>query len=1068
MSESQDYISQVQSSNIENDIDNEEKNDLVSDLQEANDILSYFKREYSQSDPERYQELLTEHEELRITTIEAVKSENLITTNELDSIKKEFEDVENLEGYWSWLNRQRLEAASSLANSAYDFFNEWSLNYYDTENQIDSSNMNEYKKNKVNTILKDSYNILSLSVWQKNFNDVKSVYLTLDDTITESLNEENTLNLETIHKIQDIYSVILWYKVDVSINKLEILNKQKTPNLLIEKNEIQLRKINISESSNYTIDQAKQLLSILNRDFSEYEKSTITFGGNDSINELNWHDKEDIKEFQKRLIEKIIWNNKGSLDSYMWFNKEKWYFLWNVEIAIKEIKEIWLKTIDDDEKVMFIKHLYKKNSNDRYLLKENLINIFWEKETEDLIIIAEDKNIIEKDWNFISNKINSFNESLDINILRNISRILPEELCKILDETTDNEINKYKILFKISQYIYSLSDSPWVEKLWLRWNFFEEAHNKSTENILKKVLIEGKQVVSYDPVIWYDIKKSTIFEKDVRNIWAENMDKLEIASYLWNLDPSATPEQLVNTLGQDNLLYIMLLFKSWNISEWFATVKKVFWSNFNENNIESFAWEYLSSKFFQWVDWWELLNNNINKLSPLQGNTLVNIVKNNSNICIKCEWGNFENKITNEILSISKQREIDNIYEQKQQEFNEKIVTEFLEKSWLEKLPLELQEELTLLGSEIFNESKEVLQKEWCAFELIAFVNNHENIWKIEILLEKYWLNIQDFHKLTQKLTSTVASAEASVNIKKLEFNQNDLVKAEKIAKENPWNIELQENLAQIKTETILLQKKVSELKRVEKIIQIATIDDTTEIVNMVNNWNSREDIFNYLVENSENSEAYKVIILEYKSEIKSIDEGLQEKKLDNLNNLDKQEPDSPIYQNFIIDNNWEWSFINSSTTWEKIKITSDEADLVENNPEGLKNLVDMKEKLDELNLWFMWTFRQELISLSWEILWTNWINSIDRNFINKTELNKLLNLVLNIAWFKWTPGSISWTYSKIIAINWVWAISNKKDTIKWLSNIWMKLASDDVWFINNDKSLNVNWKANVLKNYKK
>lgn len=99
MSESQDYISQVQSSNIENDIDNEEKNDLVSDLQEANDILSYFKREYSQSDPERYQELLTEHEELRITTIEAVKSENLITTNELDSIKKEFEDVENLEGY---------------------------------------------------------------------------------------------------------------------------------------------------------------------------------------------------------------------------------------------------------------------------------------------------------------------------------------------------------------------------------------------------------------------------------------------------------------------------------------------------------------------------------------------------------------------------------------------------------------------------------------------------------------------------------------------------------------------------------------------------------------------------------------------------------------------------------------------------------------------------------------------------------------------------------------------------------------------------------------------------------
>jgi hypothetical protein len=99
MFESQDYISQVQSSNIENDIDNEEKNDLVSDLQVAADILAYFKKEYSESDPDRYKIILQEYEELKSVTIKAVRSENIITLNELDKIKKEFEDIKEIESY---------------------------------------------------------------------------------------------------------------------------------------------------------------------------------------------------------------------------------------------------------------------------------------------------------------------------------------------------------------------------------------------------------------------------------------------------------------------------------------------------------------------------------------------------------------------------------------------------------------------------------------------------------------------------------------------------------------------------------------------------------------------------------------------------------------------------------------------------------------------------------------------------------------------------------------------------------------------------------------------------------
>ena len=46
MSELNEFIPLVQSSEVKNDSDNEIKNDLVSDLQEANDILAYFKKEY--------------------------------------------------------------------------------------------------------------------------------------------------------------------------------------------------------------------------------------------------------------------------------------------------------------------------------------------------------------------------------------------------------------------------------------------------------------------------------------------------------------------------------------------------------------------------------------------------------------------------------------------------------------------------------------------------------------------------------------------------------------------------------------------------------------------------------------------------------------------------------------------------------------------------------------------------------------------------------------------------------------------------------------------------------------
>lgn len=138
--------------------------------------------------------------------------------------------------------------------------------------------------------------------------------------------------------------------------------------------------------------------------------------------------------------------------------------------------------------------------------------------------------------------------------------------------------------------------------------------------------------------------------------------------------------------------------------------------------------------------------------------------------------------------------------------------------------------------------------------------------------------------------------------------------------------------------------------------------------------------------------------------------------------------------------------YIMETNSWEEINISVEEKKITQWNPEATENLINFYEYCKDLNINFAWEFRSELIQSMNQIKWTSWIDINDTNFIDKTELNKLLNFILEIIWEKWDINSISWTLWIIRSINWSGILNNKKDTITWLSNIWKKF--EHLWYI--------------------
>lgn len=282
------------------------------------------------------------------------------------------------------------------------------------------------------------------------------------------------------------------------------------------------------------------------------------------------------------------------------------------------------------------------------------------------------------------------------------------------------------------------------------------------------------------------------------------------------------------------------------------------------------------------------------------------------------------------------------------------------------------------------------------------------------------------------------------------------------------------------KLENSLLDKKNELLNLSAEII--INEHTTNKDIDKITKWEIT--IENHVEELKNNNEKLKetLTVLENKKEKNNI----VKKVLEEINQIENIDSKVNKNQNYDIVNipeqNWDNTtiFIN----WKEITwINSEEYNsfiekdkdwnLTIKNPEILKNLVDFKEKMEILNLWFVWKFRSQLIQVFKNSPWFRWQEmNITDDFINKKELNNLLNFILKLSWKEWDKNSISWTYAKIIQINWAWVLNNSKNTHTELSpiwqifydnkfiNLWSSLTTENIMNLQNPKK----WKQKKSK----
>ncbi len=123
-------------------------------------------------------------------------------------------------------------------------------------------------------------------------------------------------------------------------------------------------------------------------------------------------------------------------------------------------------------------------------------------------------------------------------------------------------------------------------------------------------------------------------------------------------------------------------------------------------------------------------------------------------------------------------------------------------------------------------------------------------------------------------------------------------------------------------------------------------------------------------------------------------------------------------------------------------------------NPEALNNLINLKETLKELNLDFVWKYKENFYKAMRNIKWFAEINNLDWDNISKYELLNLLNFILKVIWEDWDFKDEEAAKQKIREINWWWIAWRKKDVFTELWPIWT--IFEQKWYLNRRSSLHI------------
>lgn len=375
----------------------------------------------------------------------------------------------------------------------------------------------------------------------------------------------------------------------------------------------------------------------------------------------------------------------------------------------------------------------------------------------------------------------------------------------------------------------------------------------------------------------------------------------------------------------------------------------------------------------------------------------------------------------------------------------DKIRPQFIEKyKWLDNS----EEILQAISSIIKKSIKSGLTGEAIIADIIR--KEAQQIPKLINNYEKYKLSKVDLKNITTSIVTIGTTISNSLNnISSETLTEQQIINKEFI-------------LEEITKENNILEQRINLLDR-------ATDKQFDRAIDMIAQWQDFDEVDTYL---SSVNEAYEQLLKEQE---------LQKQQEQSIIRLDSIDTKSSTDTSYTLASqpvtNWNtysfttdtWIQIDNISTKEYkqlgIETTTDDYGIVTTtvgNEIAMKNLVDFKEITWELDMDFVWNFKNELIFLAREMWDSLWIDNNDNDLMGKDELHKLFNFILTLIWEEWSSNSISGTYAKIIKLNGSWILGGKRDTYTWYGIIGQKFM--ELWYIWETSMNNKN--MNNIRNY--
>jgi hypothetical protein len=998
------------------------KNEVESQLKLAEYILRWAKDKYWKWS-EIYDKIKNEQNELKQAIKNSLKNDNETTQDEMFKLKLEIWDILNIankekirEKAWlfsnklwdkyTWVDRNKAENNSNnvINKSIDDIKNHNQLlillehsnkEYCDLNESIINSTALEYSElfsktssysdidNTAEANMFQDY-IIEKLLWENHqwynenyivwYNEQKWNFLT---TITDFEKELKTWNINDVDSMW-LRHYLLYLQENNNLNTEILVKKLGTENINVLKslwnNDKSSNTLNLL-SEYWLKDIVKKIISIdITNTFKQLENLKVTINYNNLDNSFLLANK-------KKLIPLIT--NKRKLLSLLGKNNEN-----NIDITLINKNLLLFPEISSIVKVWFseIKDMPNNKLKDRDLLKVLLHKDDWV--LFNIIIQKLEKQIKSDDSlkEFIQDIVKQKK-------ITNINVEMSSYSNYILYDRAYNITNNSKLIVEINNFINSNETNKSVEYI---NDYLSNYWINGNEDLIIDYIKHGWAPTSEIMINITDIRIAEIL---IEKYWIGYIPLLPDNLYIKN------PSLLIKVLS---IIDASMLYSYINILPL--------------NNIENFIY------YTEAIEKNIVNDNKKNEIynDPLYSSKLLRLLENKTNILIPDKYIKYFNIIKNNIRikDLEIKNDLETIWEIKKS-INEKIAGmdfEEKKKNIINNLPKAI-EKLNINGLEFSNNDSQLIMdyfisdEKWDKNLALTIIkekckNNSENTWKVlglfldnalYITSEKLQNNINqakqidsnfDDDKLIEWFTEFLWSDWFELAIVNDQYIDQYLNKI--------WTkIENRKNLTQIIRNRVdftnikILKQKTCTEEWIKKILD-KWIDWTSkkELIASLQSSSNQNILQEYNIDNRLEEIFYQEYI-DYKKNIEENDDDDDKKQTEDIPTIGNEKNNTNSH--FL----WEYNHYSlnknnntlvSKLDWIPINITKDEADLIQQNPEAINNILNLKNKLSDCNLSMFWD-----INIRTKIFWTItqlWFNIKD-DYLKPNEIKIYLGTIL-------------------------------------------------------------------------